>query len=75
MVSQIVSRTTEFKNAGVEEQELLTQLISIRTHLSADFENQNEEMEKLSDDINKAERMVHAAFEQEEEKTDDGVVS
>jgi serine/threonine-protein kinase len=65
LVSQIVSRTTEFRNAGVEEQEMLEQLESIREHLSTDFENKNEEMEKLVDDIEKAKRMVKSTYGQE----------
>lgn len=74
LVSQIVSRTAEFKNAGVEKEEMLTQLDNIRQHLKTDFSNLNdrnrklisEDMENLSQDVEKAERMVKSAYGQAE---------
>lgn len=78
LVGQIVSRTTDFKNAGVKEDEMLAQINHIREHLEKDFTNVSEssralieeEIKSLNQDMEKAERMIRSAFgqaEQEEE--------
>jgi len=78
LVSQIVSRTTEFRNAGVKEKEMQKQLQNVRQHLGTDFLNLDdadkkllrEEIQKLLQDTEKAEKMVYSAYSQvdEEEK-------
>ncbi|MBR5510434.1 MAG: serine/threonine protein kinase [Lachnospiraceae bacterium] len=72
LVSQMISRTTEFKNAGVEQQEMLLQLEQIKEHLDSDFSSLDEsnravleeEMQVLLEDMKKAERMVESAYRQ-----------
>lgn len=76
LVSQIVSRTTDFKNAGVEKEEMLAQLDLILEHLDTDFVNVSDsgkalisdEMQSLVQDIEKAERMIRSAFGQAEQE-------
>ena len=78
LVSQIVSRTTEFRNAGVKEEEMQRQIENVRQHLGTDFSNLNdankalieEEIQKLLQDTEKAKKMVYSAYRQvdQEEK-------
>lgn len=72
LVSQIVSRTVEFKNAGVEKDEMLEQLENVKRHLETDFGELSEssqkavveDMKKLEEDVEKAQRMVESTYKQ-----------
>ena len=73
-----MSRTTEFRNAGVKEEEMQRQIENVRQHLGTDFSNLNdankalieEEIQKLLQDTEKAKKMVYSAYRQvdQEEK-------
>lgn len=73
LVSQVVSRTVEFKKAGVEQQEIMQQLESIEQHLQDDFkqydqntrEDIDEEIQSLVSDIQRAKKIVQSAYGQE----------
>lgn len=70
LASQIVSHTAEFKNDGVTQEEMESQLANIRSHLESDFSSVNEsnkefvktEKKKLEDSIDTAERLIQSAF-------------
>lgn len=71
LVSQIISRTPEFMDAGVEKEEMLDQLEHVRDHLNSDFSGspkdgiREEEIPDLQEDIETARRMVWSAYGQE----------
>lgn len=71
LVSQIISRTAEYKNAGVEQEDMQAQIDHIRQHLETDFVKAGgsrewllEEIRRLALDMEKAERMIQSAYEQ-----------
>lgn len=72
LATQIVSRASDFKNDGVTEEEMKTQLNNIEEHLKTDFGNVSagnqaaiqEEIGKLETIIAQAERMIQSAFGQ-----------
>lgn len=83
-VSQIISRTTAFRDAGVEKQEMLGQLEDVRRHLQTDFSALTagrqsllqEELEELMKHMEKAERMIHSAYDAKQtEEYGDGSLS
>lgn len=73
LVSQVVSRTVEFKRVGVEQQEILQELENIEQHLQNDFkrldqntaEDIDEEIQSLVSDIQRAKKIVQSAYGQE----------
>ena len=73
LISQIISRTPEFIDSGVERKEMLEQLESIEGHLKSDFSKVSEngggekEISGLQEDIETVKRMVRSAYGQEEE--------
>lgn len=75
LVSQIISRATEFREDGVTQQEMESLLEHIRTHLETDFQGirvsekelLREEIETLECQLLSAERILKAAFSQEED--------
>ena len=72
LAGQLILHTTEFKNAGVEKEEMLVRLETIEQHLASDFAGLDEssrkwlkeDMQKLSGHIEKARRMVESAYKQ-----------
>lgn len=72
LVSQVVSRTPDFKRDGVTENEMLAQMTNIRQHLKTDFSNINEktrtaiqeEMNELLAAVEQAERMIQSTYGQ-----------
>ena len=72
VVGQIVSRAAAFINDGVLEEEMINELNRIKKHLEKDFLTMNEsaakslqeEIEQLRENIEKAEKIVGAAYEQ-----------
>ena len=72
LVSQVVSRTNDFKRDGVTQQEMQAQMTNIRQHLQTDFSNLNEttlaaiqeDMQNLLNTVEQAERMIQSAFGQ-----------
>lgn len=80
LASQIVSRTVDFKNDGVTQEEMEAQLTNIKEHLQTDFQNVSEgnreaigtEIQKLQETISQAERMIRSTFSQtgQEVRTD-----
>lgn len=72
LVSQVFSRAVEFKNAGVIEEDILSQLELIDEHLKTDFLNMddstakllNQEIETLKTDIEKAKKIVQSTYGQ-----------
>lgn len=73
LTGQIISRAEAFKNAGVEQKEMLQKLGQIRNHLETDFtgldgENRRlleEEFSHLEQMLEQAERMIRSAYEEE----------
>lgn len=76
LVNQIISRITEFRDAGVEKQEMLRQLETMDQHLDTDFLKLTagkqlllkEELEELTENRKRAERMVYSAYGSEEKE-------
>ena len=74
LVSQICTRTAEFRDSGVGKEEMLQQLLSIKEHLQTDFVSSRdqrqkqleEEMDTLLEHVESAERMVLSVCSQEE---------
>lgn len=75
MVSQIVSGTVNFRNAGILQDEILNQLQQMKEHLATDFGNMEKsnvevltaEIEQLLEDIGKAEKIVQSVYGQTKE--------
>lgn len=80
LVSQIVSRTAEFRADGVEREEMLLELANIRRHLNSDFTHaagrkvSEEELDALLQHVEHAEKLVWSAYGRKEEQ-EDGTVS
>ena len=76
LVSQIVSRAWEFRDAGVGKEEMLEQLSQVEKHLDSDFDQRDSQMQlvlqKEIDELRQAavqaERVVDSAFRQEGEE-------
>lgn len=72
IVSQVVSKAAEFKRDGVTREEMQEKIISIKQHLETDFADLNdtslavikEDMQKLTDSLAQAERMICSTFGQ-----------
>lgn len=72
LVSQIVSRTSEFKKDGVTKEEMEIQISNVKDHLKTDFKGLNEtnfaliseDIERLEDSIMQAERMIQSTYGQ-----------
>lgn len=72
LVSQMISRTAEFRDGGIEKEEMQRQLFSIREHMRTDFvlsggDRQElivSEMKILSEHIESAEKMVLSVYAQ-----------
>lgn len=72
LVTQIVSRTEEFKNAGVTREDMNVELENIAAHLQTDFLNVSSsnralidsEITKLQESMHQAERMIKSAYGQ-----------
>ena len=75
LVSQIVSRASDFKRDGVTQDEMQAQLTNIKQHLGTDFNNINEanratiqtEMNELLEAVKQAERIVKSTFGQRDQ--------
>lgn len=80
LVSQIVSRTTEFKNAGVKKEEIISELNHIKEHLRQDFSNISEgnrkvvkkDIDELLKNIGKAEKIVESTYREVKEGSNNG---
>lgn len=76
LVSQICTRTAEFRDSGVEKEEMQQQLSNIREHLQTDFTAPKDHRRSLIEDeihallkqVESAERMLWSACMQEEEE-------
>ena len=72
LVSQIVSRASDFKRDGVTQDEMKSQMTNIKQHLQTDFSNVNEvnrqaiqeDMNNLLNAVEQAERMIESTFGQ-----------
>lgn len=72
LVSQIVSRASDFKRDGVTQEEMQAQLENIKHHLQTDFVGLNEltiaaieeDVQDLKNSIEQAERMIKSTFGQ-----------
>lgn len=72
LATQIVSRVTDFKNSDVSKDEMEVQLANMEAHLKTDFSGVSEgnraaiqeEMQKLTETIAQARRMMQSAFSQ-----------
>lgn len=72
LVTQVVSRASDFKRDGVTEEEMLAQMTNIKQHLQADFESLGEtnraavaeDMQSLENSIEQAERIIQSTFGQ-----------
>lgn len=75
LIGQICTRTVEFRDSGVQKEEMLQQILSVREHLQTDFRSPGDhrrrliedEMDALWKDMERAERMVLSAFDREKE--------
>jgi len=75
---QIVAGAADFKNAGVTQEEMNTEIFNIKEHLQRDFENVSEgnkeavkqELQELKRAVRQAERMVRSAFEKTEREAE-----
>lgn len=71
LVGQLISRTVEFQNAGVEREDMMLQLEQIEQHLKEDFINiEDKEIKQLIDNINTAKKMVDAVFTKKEQRNE-----
>lgn len=76
LVSQICTRTAEFRDSGVEKEEMQQQLSNIREHLQTDFTAPKDHRRSLIEDeihallkqVESAERMLWSVCTQEEEE-------
>lgn len=76
LVSQICTRTAEFRDSGVEKEEMQQQLSNIREHLQTDFTAPKDHRRSLIEDelhallkqVESAERMLWSVCMQEEEE-------
>lgn len=72
MVSQVVSRASDFKQDGVTKEEMKVQMENIRQHLLTDFDHTietgrrwtHEELRSLQNSLEQAERMIESTFGQ-----------
>ena len=72
LVAQMVSRTIEFKNDGVTQEEMRAQLSNMESHLQTDFNNINEanratieaDIATLREAMAQAERMIESVYSQ-----------
>lgn len=72
LVTQVVSRASDFKRDGVTEEEMLAQMTNIRQRLQTDFESLSktnraavtDDMKSLQNSIEQAERIIQSAFGQ-----------
>lgn len=72
LVSQIVSRASEFKRDGVSQDEMEAQLSNIKQHLQTDFREVSEgnradiesDIQELESAITQAERVIQSTFSQ-----------
>lgn len=72
LVTQVVSRASDFKRDGVTKEEMQAQMTNIKQHLQTDFANLNEtsraaieeDMQSLQNSIEQAERMIQSTFSQ-----------
>jgi len=70
LLGQIITKTMEFKNAGIEKEEMLLQIEHIKTHLKQDFRNSEEsvkralegELEILWKHIRRAETIIESVY-------------
>jgi len=70
LAGQMISRTMEFKNDGVEQEEMLLQLENIKEHLKTDFSGLNaanqalitEELKNLEHTLKQAEKMIPGKY-------------
>lgn len=79
LVSQMVSRAARFREDGVKKEEMEEQLWLIRSHLDTDFQavggRTAEELRKLKQELNQAEKRINSAYGQGEgEEREDGTV-
>lgn len=79
LVSQMVSRAARFREDGVRKEEMEEQLRLIRSHLDTDFQavggRTAEELRKLKQELNQAEKRINSAYRQgKEEEREDGTV-
>lgn len=65
LVGQILSRTTEFREAGVSKKEITKQLDNIKQHLQSDFEGEEQERTKLRKHIEDTEKIVESVYSNE----------
>lgn len=72
LVSQIISRASEFKGDGVTQEEMQAQMENIKTHLQTDFLSLNsheqeaikEDIKSLKANVEQAERIIKSTFNQ-----------
>ena len=71
-ISQILTKTLEFRNTGVSKEEMLKQIESIEEHVKFDFANLDEriretvdeELQMLCENLKRAKKMVGSVYEQ-----------
>ena len=72
MISQILSRTTDFQRAEIPKEELLQEIRKIEKHLKEDFQNSDEEvqiaeeLEELKKHVKIAKNMITSVYGQTE---------
>lgn len=70
LLGQIITKTMEFKNAGIEKEEMLLQIENIKMHLRQDFKNSEESVKKVLDEelqtlwkhIRRAEKIIESVY-------------
>ena len=70
LLGQMITKTMEFKNAGVEKDEMLLQIENIKMHLRQDFKNSEESVKKVLDSelqtlwkhIRRAEKIIESVY-------------
>lgn len=71
LISQLISHTVEFRDAGVKEEEILSELRQIRQHIEQDFRDVTDggieqDMQRLEMNIDTARKIVQSVYGQEE---------
>ena len=71
LISQLISHTVEFRDAGVKEEEILSELRQIRQHIEQDFRDvtdggMEQDMQRLEMNIDTARKIVQSVYGQEE---------
>lgn len=62
LVAQILTKTTEFRDAGISKQEMSQQLENIKLHLKSDFSGEEKDRKQLLLHIAETEKMVESVF-------------